>query len=164
MLTTLVIAIRKILTALLLLIATASVMVAVAEPPYRTASVVLASVLAVLALVVSPGRLGRKRARSKALYTTLYGLADAVENKEATIDASIKAVFRDIRDSIEGLADDTEDEAIANELEDLAFDLTRIVGEDRSEAQALAHNKRVAAKTEIVRQLKARRAATPPRA
>lgn len=138
-------------------------LVAYTEPQHRTPSLIVALVFALLAFGCRR-RAAPTRARSKALYTTLYALADAVEDKEATIDASIKAVFRDIRDSIESLADDTEDEEVANELADLAFDLTRIVGEDRSEAQVLAHNKRVAAKSEIMRQLKARRASIPPRA
>lgn len=87
----------------------------------------------IIAFLLYPKQRGRKKKRKNApKYETISDLADAVESGEVHIDASIKAVLQDIRDTIEGISDCTEDEEVIENLNDLSFDLTRAVGDEPS--------------------------------
>ncbi len=97
-------------------------------------------------LITAPFRKSKKKSRgsNKALCNSLADFADKVESGEVTIDATIKAVMRDIGDRIADIEDSLDQESDAQEeLTDLQYDIERILYPNgKTEKQALAEAKR----------------------
>ena len=95
--------------------------------------VYIAAAIIAAPAILPPIHLGRKkRTRSKALYSSISGLADAIEKGDATIDSTIKAILQDVRDTITDASDsiaDGEYETAGETLDDLTFDIDRALGD-----------------------------------
>lgn len=96
--------------------------------------VYIAAAIVAVPAILPPIRLGRKkkRNRSKALYSGVSELADAIEEGDATIDSTIKAILQDVRDTITDASDsiaDGEYETAGETLDDLTFDIDRALGD-----------------------------------
>lgn len=92
-------------------------------------------------LILKSGKRKQGKRRNKPLYDTLSDLADAVEAKEAVIDVSIKAVFKDLYIDLDGIASEIEDDDIRDSLIMITSDLERIVwpnGMTQKQAESLS--------------------------
>ena len=94
--------------------------------------VYIAAAIVAAPALLPPINLGRKkkRNRSKALYSGVSELADAIEEGDATIDPTIKAVLQDVRDTLTDASDsiaDGEHDAAAETLDDMTFNIDRIL-------------------------------------
>lgn len=94
--------------------------------------VYIAAAIVAAPALLPPINLGRKkkRNRSKALYSGVSELADAIEEGDATIDPTIKAILQDVRDTLTDASDsiaDGEHDAAAETLDDMTFNIDRIL-------------------------------------
>ena len=97
----------------------------------------LAVVLVIFGILALLSKSKTKRKRSKALYSTLDELADAIEAGEATLDPTIRAILIDIYDQVDSGADDIEDDDVRFNFDSLIYDLERaIYPKGMSEKQA----------------------------
>lgn len=94
---------------------------------YTNGPIWLTTFLAVFGVLCLLAKSKTKRKRSKALYSTLDELADAIEAGEATLDPTIRAILTDIKNQVDSLADDIEDDDIRYGAESLLYDLDRVL-------------------------------------
>lgn len=92
--------------------------------------VYIAAAIVAVPAILPPIRLGRKkkRNRSKALYSGVSELADAIEEGDATIDSTIKAILQDVRDTLSDASDSIaggEYESATETIDDLTYDIDR---------------------------------------
>lgn len=78
------------------------------------------SVCLLLCLIGSVKRKGGKRTKKTSKptvkYRTIEAFVAAIESGDATIDANIRAIFTDVADQLQSIADDIDDEAMAEKL------------------------------------------------
>lgn len=92
--------------------------------------VYIAAAIVAAPALLPPINLGRKkkRNRSKALYSGVSELADAIEEGDATIDSTIKAILQDVRDTLSDASDSIaggEYESATETIDDLTYDIDR---------------------------------------
>lgn len=122
---------------------------------YTNGPIWLTTFLAVFGALCLLAKSKKKRKRSKALYSTLDELADAIEAGEATLDPTIRAILTDIYDQVDSLADNVTDDNALLDASMLTNDLERALypnGMTEKQAEAACNRKIKKAKAKRPRQ------------
>lgn len=121
----------RLLACLALLISPVSIMVGFAHNPIDKGMILGGVALFLFSILVfrrkrKKVKREKKSSKSTIQYRNAKAFVAAIESKEATIDANLRAVFTDIAEQLQSIADEVEDDNLAKTIEEKGKLLGRI--------------------------------------